>query len=80
MDELKIRKLTPGECAKLMGFEKKDQVAMQELNLNDSAQYHIFGDSIVVTCLMALFGQMLPISEKELQQKIEDYVEQVKRG
>ena len=48
--------------------------------MTDSAIYHCAGDSIIVTCLMALFGQMLPISENELQQKIENYVESIVRG
>lgn len=72
---LRIRKLTPKECLELMGFEDKDHQAMRDIGMSDSAIFHCAGDSIVTTCLMALFGQMLPISENELQQKIEDYVE-----
>ena len=71
------RKLTPSECLKLMGFEKCDHQAMREVGMSDSAIYHCSGDSIVTTCLMALLGQMLPISEKELKQKIEDYVKSI---
>ena len=76
--ELRIRKLVPLETMKLMGFERKDEQAMREIGMTDSAIYHCAGDSIIVTCLMALFGQMLPISEKDLQQKIEKYVETLK--
>ena len=74
---LRIRKLVPVETMKLMGFERKDEQAMREQNLSDMAIYHCSGDSIVVICLMALFGQMLPISEQELQQKIENHVERL---
>lgn len=77
---LRIRKLVPLETMKLMGFEKKDEQAMREIGMTDSAIYHCAGDSIIVTCLMALFGQMLPISDKDLQQKIEKYVETLKEN
>ena len=72
--DLRIRKLVPLETMKLMGFERKDEQAMREIGMTDSAIYHCAGDSIIVTCLMALFGQMLPISENELEHKIEKYV------
>lgn len=75
--DLRIRKLVPLETLKLMGFEKQDEQAMRQVGMSDSAIYHCAGDSIIVTCLMALFGQMLPISENELQQKINDYVERL---
>lgn len=77
MNNLRIRKLVPLECLKLMGFEEKDYQAMRDIGMSDSQIYHCAGDSIVVTVLMALFGQLLPISENELQQKIEDYVERL---
>ena len=78
--ELRIRKLIPLETLKLMGFEKKDYQVMDQIGMRDSAIYHCAGDSIVVTCLMGIFGQMLPISENELQQKIENYVETLKEN
>ena len=77
---LRIRKLVPLETMKLMGFERKDEQAMREIGMTDSAIYHCAGDSIIVTCLMALFGQMLPISENELEHKIEKYVETLKEN
>lgn len=77
MNNLRIRKLVPLETLKLMGFEEKDYQAMRDIGMSDSQIYHCAGDSIVVTVLMGLFGQMLPISENELQQNIEDYVERL---
>lgn len=77
---LRIRKLVPLETMKLMGFERKDEQAMREIGMTDSAIYHCAGDSIITTCLMALFGQMLPISEKELKEKIENYVQTLKEN
>ena len=73
---LRIRKLVPVETMKLMGFERKDEQAMREKYLSDMAIYHCSGDSIVVTCLMALFGQML-LTEEETQKKINNYVERL---
>ena len=78
--DLRIRKLVPLETIKLMGFERKDEQVMREIGMTDSAIYHCAGDSIIVTCLMALFGQMLPISENELKAKIENYVETLKEN
>lgn len=70
----------PLETCKLMGFTKQDYQAMREIEMSDAAIYHCCGDSIVVTCLMGIFGQMLPISEKDLQQKIEKYVKTLKEN
>lgn len=78
--DLRIRKLVPLETMKLMGFERKDEQAMREIGMTDSAIYHCAGDSIIVTCLMALIGQMLQISEEELKQRIENYVESIKEN
>lgn len=75
---LRIRKLTPKECMRLMGFEDKDYKAMRDVGMSNSAIYHCAGDSIITTCLMAIFGQLLPISEEELNNNIKEYIERVK--
>lgn len=75
---MRIRKLVPVECMKLMGFERKDYQAMRDIGMSDGAIYHCAGDSIITTCLMAIFGQLLPISEEELNNNIKEYVERVK--
>ena len=76
---LRIRKLVPVETTKLMGFERKDYQAMRDIGQSDMQIYHECGDSIVVTCLIAIFGQML-FDEKTLKEKLENYVESVKDG
>ena len=60
----RIRKLTPRECFRLMGVKNEDfdKVA---INQSNSSLYHLAGDSIITTCLMALFGQMLDIDWKQ---------------
>lgn len=58
MDTLKIRKLTPKECFRLMGVKDEDFDKIAK-NQSDSSLYHLAGDSIVVNVLMAIFGEML---------------------
>lgn len=74
---MRIRKLTPKECMTLMGFEKQDEEEMREIGLGDSGIYHCAGDSIVVSCLIGLLGQLLPITEDELKKKINNYVNSI---
>ena len=61
---LRIRKLTPKECFRLMGLKDEDIDLVMENQTNSSA-YHLAGDSIVTTCLMAIFGELLDIDWKE---------------
>ena len=55
---LRIRKLTPRECFRLMGVRDKDFDKLKG-KFSDIALYHMAGDSIVVNVLMAIFSQML---------------------
>lgn len=69
----RIRKLTERECGRLMGV-KDDDISKIGKNLSRSAQYHMFGDSIVTACLMAIFGKMFNVDYeskiKELTKKL----------
>lgn len=76
--DLRIRKLTPCETVKLMGFERKDYQAMRDLGMSDMQIYHCSGDSIVVSVLMGLFAEYLGIEDYE--KRIEQYTEQVVKG
>lgn len=68
----RIRKLTPTECGRLMGVKDSD-IALVTQNLSNSGQYHIFGDSIVTTVLMQIFGKMFNIDyKKKTQEAIEE--------
>ena len=73
-NNLRIRKLTPKECFRLMGFSDSDY---ESINLSDSAIYHIAGDSIVVTVLMAIFGGILNI---EYSKEIEVYLSEKQKS
>ena len=55
---LKIRKLTPKECFRLMGVKDEDYEKVAK-NQSDSSLYHLAGDSIVVNVLMAIFKEMM---------------------
>lgn len=76
---LRIRKLVPVETIKLMAFERKDYQALRDIGQSDAQIYHECGDSIVVTCLMGIFGQML-FDEDTLKEKLEKYVENIKEN
>ena len=56
--DLRIRKLTPKECFRLMGVKDEDFDNVAK-NQSDSSLYHLAGDSIVVNVLMAIFKEML---------------------
>lgn len=56
----RVRKLTERECWRLMGVKDEDFEKVQK-NQSKSKLYHLAGDSIVTTCLMAIFGQMLDV-------------------
>lgn len=55
---LRIRKLTPKECFRLMGVKDEDYHKIAK-NQSDSSLYHLAGDSIIVDVLMAIFKQLL---------------------
>jgi len=55
---LRIRKLSPRECWRLMGVKDEDYEKCAK-NQSDSSLYHLAGDSIVVNVLMAIFKKLL---------------------
>lgn len=67
---LRIRKLTPCECYKLMGFTQVDYEKCAKIQSNATI-YHQAGDSIVVTVLIAIFGKLLGIDYEKV---IKEYV------
>ena len=67
-NDLRIRKLSPRECGRLMNVKDEDITKMLK-NQSDSSAYHCFGDSICTNCLMAIFGELLDINWK---QKLEE--------
>lgn len=58
VEQYRIRKLTPLECWRLMGFSDEDFHKAEKVNSN-SQLYKQAGNSIVKNVLMAIFGQMI---------------------
>lgn len=58
-DTYRIRKITPKECWRLMGFSDEDFCKAESVNSN-SQLYKQAGNSIVQNVLAAIFGQMIP--------------------
>jgi DNA (cytosine-5)-methyltransferase 1 len=57
-NDLRIRKLTPKECWRLMGFDDEDFDKASKVNSN-AQLYKQAGNSIVVNVLMAIFNELL---------------------
>lgn len=57
-DGLRIRKLTPLECFRLMGVKDEDYYKIAK-NQSNSSLYHLAGDSIVVNVLMSIFKELI---------------------
>lgn len=55
---LRIRKLTPKECFRLMGVKDEDFDKCAK-NQSNASLYHLAGDSIVVNVLMAIFKELI---------------------
>lgn len=55
---MRIRKLTPRECFRLMGVRDEDFDKVRK-NQSDSSLYHLAGDSICVDCMMEIFKMMM---------------------
>ena len=62
---LRIRKLTPLECFRLMGFDDEDYYKMSKF-LSNSQLYHCMGDSIVVKVLEDIFRELIEPSNHNI--------------
>ena len=58
MENVRIRKLTPKECWRLMGISDEDFDRAKKVN-SDSQLYKEAGNSIVVNVLMSIFKEMM---------------------
>ena len=70
---LRIRKLTPLETMRLMGFTDEDYQAMRDIGMSDAAIYHMAGDSIVVTVLMSIFSTLMFDDDRHTK-IVKDYI------
>ena len=57
-EKLRIRKLTPKECFRLMGFDDKDCDILMMNKISNTQLYRMAGNSIVVDVLENLFSEL----------------------
>ena len=60
----RIRKLTPKECWRLMGYTDEDFDKAQSSGVSNSQLYKQAGNAIVKQVLMSIFAQMIPQSAR----------------
>ena len=58
MERVRVRKLTPTECYKLMGFDAEDCKKVSEGGISNTQLYKQAGNSIVVNVLEAIFESL----------------------
>lgn len=75
IENYRIRKLTERECFRLMGVKEEDFKRVAN-NQSTSSLYHLAGDSICVSVLMAIFGELFDI---DYETKINDLVGELKQ-
>lgn len=69
----RYRRLTEYECFRLMGVKEEDYNRVKQ-NQCKSSLYHLAGDSIVTSCIMAIFGELLDI---DYNTKIDQLAEEI---
>ena len=55
---MKVRKLTPLECLKLMGFDEADYKKLKDAGISDTQIYKQAGNSIAVNVAEAIFKEL----------------------
>lgn len=58
-NDMRIRKLTPKECWRLMGFDDEDFEKAKEAGISNSQLYKQAGNSIVVNVLEGILRSLL---------------------
>lgn len=65
-----IRKLSPIECGRLMGVPNVFIDKCVKVGLSPSSLYHMFGNSIVTTMLIGVFGKLFNVKDYESRIKM----------
>ena len=71
----RIRKLTERECFRLMGVNEEDFEKVVK-NQSTSSCYHLAGDAIAVSVLMAIFGELFDVDYNE---KINSLIKELRK-
>lgn len=64
-DDVRIRKLTPRECLRLMGWKDGQINKIRAAGISNAQTYKQAGNGIVVTVLMAIFGELFNAPYRE---------------
>lgn len=64
---MKIRKLTPLECLKIMGFDEEDYKKLKDAGISDTQIYKQAGNSIAVNVAEAIFNELKQAKLLELK-------------
>lgn len=76
---LRIRKLTPKECWRLMDFTDEEFEAAEKAGVSKTQLYKQAGNSIVVSCLAHIFRELLKNTEYEPEEGFKtDWLERLK--
>ena len=73
--DLRIRKLTPKECFRLMGVKDEDYYKISK-NQSNSSLYHLAGDSLVTLVFCAIISKMMD-NTKPFSQVLEEFYLQI---
>ena len=73
--DLRIRKLTPKECFRLMGVKDEDYYKIAK-NQSNSSLYHLAGDSLVTLVFCAIMSTMID-NCKSFEQVLEEFYLQI---
>ena len=68
-EQVRIRKLTPKECFRLMGLTDEEIQKIQDAGISNSQQYKMAGNSIVVDQMFFLDNLFVGESKEEEQIK-----------
>lgn len=72
LNDLRIRKLSPRECWRLMGVKDADY---NKITCSNAQKYKQAGNSIVTTCLMAIYSQLY--KDCDYKSKIDDLLKEL---
>ena len=76
--DFRVRKLTERECFRLQGVKDEDFAKIRQ-NQSKSSCYHLAGDSITTSVLMALFGKMLGIDWRSKVDELVKDLQEIKK-
>ena len=65
VEDWAIRKLTPTECWRLMGFTNEDVEKCKAVGMSDTQLYRQAGNSIVTNCIELLAEHLYKAQENE---------------